>query len=139
MAPSLLEPGLIEFLINNRNSVFVIEDAESIIKDRDTTAYSPVTALLNLADGLLSDSLNLQLICTFNTDLSHIDPALLRKGRLIARYEFNELAVEKANALSVKLGIGSIYKRSVTLTEIYNHNESNFLIKKPKNAIGFGN
>ena len=62
-----------------------------------------VSALLNITDGLLSDWLNIQLICSFNSDISKIDSALMRKGRLIAKYEFKELEVEKANALSLKL------------------------------------
>ena len=35
-----------------------------------------------------------QIIATFNCDLTTIDPALLRKGRLIANYEFNKLDVK---------------------------------------------
>src|SRR5690606_40310427 len=91
---------ILELLINNPNSVFVIEDAENIVIDRNLQNGSPVAGLLNLADGLLADCLNIQLICTFNTDLSKIDPALMRKGRLIASYEFKELKVEKAQKLS---------------------------------------
>ena len=91
MAGEITNPGLISVLIDNPNSVFVIEDAENIVVDREKDGLSPVSALLNISDGLLSDCLNIQLICTFNTDISKIDSALMRKGRLIAKYEFKEI------------------------------------------------
>src|SRR5690606_42109594 len=90
---------ILELLINNPDSVFVIEDAENIVIDRNLQNGSPVSGLLNLADGLLADCLNIQLICTFNTDLSNVDPALMRKGRLIASYEFGERSEEHTSEL----------------------------------------
>ena len=77
-----------------------------------------VSALLNITDGLLSDWLNIQLICSFNSDISKIDSALMRKGRLIAKYEFKELEVEKANALSLKLGFNKDFDSLVTLSAL---------------------
>ncbi|GAP72045.1 hypothetical protein SAMD00024442_22_38 [Candidatus Symbiothrix dinenymphae] len=126
MAAAITDPGLMSVLIDHPNSIFVIEDAENIIMDRNKTGGSSVSALLNLADGLLSDCLNIQIICSFNTDLSRIDNALLRKGRLIAKYEFLELAQPKAQALSDKLGFLSKIDKPMTLTAIYNQDEADF-------------
>lgn len=77
MATAITNPDLISILINNPNSVFVIEDAENIVVDREKDGRSPVSALLNISDGLLSDCLNIQIICSFNTDISKIDSALM--------------------------------------------------------------
>jgi ATPase family associated with various cellular activities (AAA) len=96
VAGNLMNPDFIELLINNPNTVLIIEDAENIIMDRRYNSSSSVSNLLNISDGLLSDFLNVQLICTFNSDLTSIDQALLRKGRLIARYEFGKLGTGKA-------------------------------------------
>jgi len=85
--------GLISILLENPNSIFVIEDAENIIVDREKDRHCPVSALLNISDGLLSDCLNIQVICSFNTDISKVDGAIMRKGRLIAKYEFKELEI----------------------------------------------
>ncbi len=137
MASEITNPDLIPILIHNPNSIFVIEDAENIIVDRDKNGSSPVSALLNVSDGLLSDCLNIQIICSFNTDISRIDSALMRKGRLIAKYEFKELATEKAQFLSNKLGFKSRINSPMTLAEIYNQNESDFQQKKIRNPIGF--
>jgi hypothetical protein len=137
MAHSITQLDLMAVLINNPNSIFVIEDAENIVIDRESVGISPVSAMLNISDGLLSDCLNIQIICSFNTDLSKVDNALLRKGRLIARYEFKELAVEKANALSQKLRFNTIYNSPVPLSAIYNQNEPEMQKPLEKKLIGF--
>lgn len=143
MASEITNPNLVSILIENPNSIFVIEDAENIIMDRNKEGASPVSALLNITDGLLSDCLNVQIICSFNTDISKVDNALLRKGRLIAKYEFKELEIDKARELSKKLGYDSNLNERMTLTDIYNQSDREF--NKPKReligfkSIGFNN
>ncbi len=136
MASNITNPGLISILIDNPNAIFVIEDAERLIVDRETEDNSPVSALLNITDGLLADCLNVQIICSFNTDISKVDAALLRKGRLIAKYEFGELQTNKAQALSKKLGFKNEINQSMILSDIYNQEDLNFEIQK-KRTIGF--
>ncbi|HYK47754.1 MAG TPA: AAA family ATPase, partial [Parafilimonas sp.] len=70
VAGNLMDPDFIEILIDNPNTVVVIEDAENIIMDRRNSADSSVSNLLNISDGLLADFLNVQLICTFNSSLT---------------------------------------------------------------------
>lgn len=136
MASAITNPDLLSLLIDNPNSIFVIEDAENIIFDREQNGSSPVSALLNISDGLLSDCLNIQIICSFNTDLSKVDSALTRKGRLIAKYEFKELEAFKAKKLSDKLGFKTNINKPMTLTDIYNQSEISF--EKPKRkTVGF--
>jgi len=137
MAASITDPGLMSLMIENPNSILVIEDAENIIIDRDHNGSSPVSALLNLADGLLSDCLNIQIICSFNTDLSRVDGALMRKGRLIAKYEFKELETHKAQALSNKLGFNTEITNPMTLAAVYNQNDSEFSPTIYRKVIGF--
>jgi hypothetical protein len=137
MAGAITNPDLISILIANPNSIFVIEDAENIIVDREKEGHSPVSALLNISDGLLSDCLNIQIICSFNTDITKVDSALMRKGRLIAKYEFRELEPEKANSLSVKLGFGATFSKPASLTAIYNQDEFDFQQHKRQHTMGF--
>ena len=136
MATEITNPGLISILIDRPNSIFVIEDAENIIVDREKDENSKVSTLLNISDGLLSDCLNIQIICSFNTDISKVDSALMRKGRLIAKYEFRELEAQKAQALSNKLGFDGIFKTPTTLTAIYNQGEKTYS-QANKNKVGF--
>lgn len=137
MASAITNPELISILIDNPNSIFVIEDAENIIVDREKEGNSPVSALLNISDGLLSYCLNIQIICSFNTDISKVDSALMRKGRLIAKYEFKELERQKVTALSKKLGYNTSFNSPMTLTAIYNQDEKNYAQSKKMNPIGF--
>lgn len=136
VAGNLMNPEFIDLLIDNSNAVLVIEDAENIIMDRKYNSDSSVSNLLNISDGLLSDCLNVQIICTFNSSLSLIDSALLRKGRLIAKYEFGKLDVNKAKKLSDHLGIKQHIDKAMTLAEITNPDETHY--KAPEvHAIGF--
>lgn len=137
MAGAITNPDLISILIDNPNSIFVIEDAENIVVDRENDGNSPVSTLLNISDGLLSDCLNIQVICSFNVDISKVDSALLRKGRLIAKYEFKELEKTKANLLSQKLGLNSSFENSMTLASIYNQAEKDYSKVKRNSSIGF--
>ena len=138
LAGSVTSPELVSVLIDNPNSVIVIEDAEHIVIDRENNGHSPVNTLLNVSDGLLSDFLNIQLICSFNTRLSNVDRALLRKGRLIASYEFRELAAEKAGRLSRRLGFDAPVTGPMALTDIYNQGEPAFGSQPERKSIGFG-
>ena len=137
LANALTNPALISTLIDNPNSILIIEDAENIVIDREKDGDSPVSALLNISDGLLSDCLNIQVICSFNTDLSQVDSALMRKGRLIAKYEFKELEISKAQALSEKLGFKTSINSPMTLTDIYNQEEKVYHTSRKRNTIGF--
>jgi hypothetical protein len=136
MASNLMNPEFMDLLISNPNSVLVIEDAENIIMDRRYNSNAGVSNLLNISDGLLSDCLNVQIVCTFNSELSFVDAALLRKGRLIARYEFGKLEVAKARALAAHLELDTEINEPMTLAEITHPGEVQHQPAKV-NVIGF--
>ena len=123
IACNLMDPNFIEMLVNNPNTVVVIEDAENILMDRRYNSGSSVSNLLNISDGLLADFLNVQLICTFNNSLTLVDSALTRKGRLIAKYEFGKLGIAKAQRLSKHLGLDTTINQPMTIAEIANPHE----------------
>ncbi|MDP4130709.1 MAG: AAA family ATPase [Bacteroidota bacterium] len=123
VASDILNPDFIKLMIDNPNTVLIIEDAENIIMDRKIKAGSSVSNLLNISDGLLSDCLNVQLICTFNSPLTMVDGALLRKGRLIAKYEFGKLSVTKSQKLSNHLGFHTTIKKPMAIAEIAGQHE----------------
>jgi len=132
----LLKPSFISFLLQNKNSVLIIEDAEKVVVSReDSTDDSVVSTILQLTDGLFSDFLNIKIICTFNTDLDHIDKALLRKGRMIAKYNFTPLSPEKTAALAGRLGHKDI-AGSLTLADIFEFDKHEYK-NKTKKGIGF--
>ena len=104
MVQILGQPNFSTFLMTLQNHVIILEDCEDAIKDRKSNGTpAAVSLLLNLTDGLLSDGLGLKIICTFNDDVKNIDTALMRKGRLLSKYEFEPLDVEKSNVLLEEL------------------------------------
>ncbi len=136
VAGNLMNPDFIELLIDNPNTVLIIEDAENIIMDRKQNAGSAVSNLLNISDGLLADFLNVQLIGTFNSSLTTVESALMRKGRLIASYEFGKLDAQKANRLSRHLGFDTEIVRPMTVAEIANAHEKDQSPERTQ-VIGF--
>lgn len=133
----LLNPNFISFLIINRNSVLIIEDAEKVITSREySNESSVVSTILQLTDGLFSDYLNIKIICTFNTSIEKIDKALMRKGRMIANYKFTPLTSEKTEELLKERG-HSTKNVSLTLADIFNHNDMDFDTEASNNGIGF--
>ena len=79
-----------------------------------------------MTDGILSDDLGIKFICTFNDDMKNIDPALLRKGRLVSKYEFKPLSVEKSNTLLKERGINETTNKPLTLAEIFYYEDDSY-------------
>ncbi len=135
VADNIMNPEFIEVLVDNPNCVLVIEDAENIIMDRKYNSRSSVSNLLNISDGLLADFLNVQLICTFNSPLTTVDIALLRPGRLIARYEFGKLGINKSQVLSNQFNMNKLINEPMTIAEILNQEQPKHEMKTA--TIGF--
>lgn len=97
---SLGSPGFITVMLDNPDSVLIIEEAENVIKARGTTGNDgAVSNILNITDGILGDIIRCHVICTVNCDIAKIDPALQRSGRNRGTYEFKALSAKKAIAL----------------------------------------
>ena len=132
----LLNPDFVSFLLKNRNAVLLIEDAEKVITTREhANENSVVSTILQLTDGLFSDYLNIKIICTFNTSMEKIDKALLRKGRMIAYYEFKPLEAERASELLKSMELAPT-EEELTLAEIFNYRSRAFQTNDAK-KIGF--
>lgn len=138
MIEAISSPEFLPFISQQPNSVLILEDCESLLVHRENgfSNASALSNLLNLGDGLLSDALSVNVICTFNSGLKKIDDAILRKGRLLARYEFKELEMMKARALAEKIGKNANIEKPMTVSDIYNLEECGFE-NKPLKSIGF--
>jgi energy-coupling factor transporter ATP-binding protein EcfA2 len=140
-------PSTLSTLLQKKNSVLILEDAEKTIVKRmgDTYDSSAVTSLLNLSDGILGDILRCPLILTYNCPKQDIDEALRRKGRLQVDYEFGPLEIADAKKLAKHLGFSkkeieeNITKETV-IAEIYNLTKKTEMgeTKKEEKKIGFG-
>jgi len=138
IAANLDSPSMTSLLVDNPNSIFIIEDAEELIKSREGNGGSSISMLLNLTDGMLGESIGVQVICTFNTHTNNIDKALLRKGRLIASYEFKSLVSCKSKSLLEKIGNDkTCVITDMTLSEIYNFKDKFEMAFCNPEKIGF--
>lgn len=136
--PHLTDPSFLGQLIDNKGCILVLEDCENYLKDRNTTGEnSVVSTILNLSDGILSDVLGIQIICTFNANLRKIDEALLRKGRLIDEYDFDSLDVDKAQNIMDDLKVDYKVTQPMTLAEIYNVKDESHRSEVKSGKIGF--
>lgn len=127
----------VNFIKSCKNSVFVLEDSESLLRSRDDGNNPAMQALLSMSDGMLGDSLKLKFICTFNTDLRNIDDAILRKGRMKVKYEFKDLEIDKVRSIFKKIGIDEGKAKPMTLSDVYNYTDDNGNLNTSMKKVGF--
>ena len=138
IASRLGDPDLVSFITDHTDSVFILEDCEQLLEDRGENPFNnAISTVLNMADGLLSDICNIKFICTFNAPVSKIDPALLRKGRCAAKYEFEKLSKDKVALLNEKYNLGHDVIEPMTLAEVYNADKTDYTDKETCLKIGF--
>jgi hypothetical protein len=136
---SLTSPDMLPLLMDNKDLVLVIEDAEKALVSRDESGRSDlVSTILNLTDGFLGQSLNISVVATFNTAKEKIDEALLRKGRLRHCYEFKKLSQEQASKLAKTLGknVDEVVS-DMTLADIYYMETSTGYEPEKERRVGF--
>ena len=138
MVDMLATPEFVPFMMKHPNSVLIIEDAEKVVRNRNGNGNeTAVSNLLNLSDGILGDCLKTQIVATFNTERGLIDKALLRKGRLIAEYQFDDLSIDKSIKLFKSLNIKYTPTEPMLLSDIYNYEDKLGLNNNKKSKIGF--
>jgi hypothetical protein len=136
---SLVSPDMLPLLMDNKDIVLVLEDAEKALLSRDISENSAiVSTILNLTDGFIGQALNISLIATFNTDKDKIDEALLRKGRLRLSHEFKKLSIEDGKALAKSIGKPeSAITEEMSLADIYNLEDNTGYIEPETRRVGF--
>lgn len=146
MIESITEPSFFNFITdwtleNGKRTILLIEDAEPLLASRNMSRNLGITNLLNLTDGILNDILSIQIIATFNTELSELDDALLRPERLIARKEFSKMPKDICKLIAEKIGLDpSVIKQDMSLAEVYSLKKNNEIMNhgiSNKTSIGF--
>ena len=84
----------------DRIKVLVIEDAERLLWPRGGDNRAAVSAVLNIADGLVGRMLRLHIMCSVNARLDDLDPAITRPGRLMNQRTFGRLPRQTARRLA---------------------------------------
>lgn len=115
--------------------VVILEDSENALMPRSWDNRQEVSLLLSLTDGILGEFLKLQVICTINCDVTEIDPALMRPGRLVARRHFGRMSKDRAKLLASKLNTKLPEAEDYSLAEVFSGSLEQTSTKPP---IGFG-
>lgn len=88
-----------------RVKVVVLEDAERLLWSSRQDTREAVSALLNIADGLIGRMLRLHIVFSVNARAEGIDPALLRPGRLRNQRHFGLLSRSTAERIASIRGL----------------------------------
>ena len=136
---NLTSPDMMPLLMDNKDIILVIEDAEKALVSRDEAGRSDlVSTILNLTDGFLGDALNITVVATFNTAKEKIDDALLRKGRLKHCYEFTKLTKLQAQTLAKSLGLPiEDVTTDMTLADVYHLKSETGYTPEEQKRVGF--
>lgn len=136
----LMSPDLVPLLMDNKDIVLVMEDAEQALLSRDIAGDNAtiVSSILNLTDGFIGQALNISIIATFNTEKDKIDEALLRKGRLRLCHEFGNLPKDLARKLAQSIGHDpERIEGSMSLADVYNLEADTGYKPKEERRVGF--
>lgn len=116
-------------------SLLILEDADEFISaDAKNRTGQGMSRLLNLADGLIGQGLNLLILITTNEKIGNLHPAMQRPGRCLATLNFETLSYEQSKDwLAAKGFTGSIEAKSHSLAELYDQINRNLI--KPEEAL----
>lgn len=126
-------PDFRRFLRQNVNSVLILDDVELYFSQMYSKSTFFTSNLLQLVDGLVSDTLNLNIILGLNCSLSEIDKTLIYSNNLIDNIEIGKLSINKIDDLLEHLGKKSKIKNQLKLIEVLKDQTS----KSENNELGF--
>jgi hypothetical protein len=140
---SLSQPNMVEFWQEQNGShpnevkVIIMEDAEKILFQRRSDNNESVSALLNIADGLMGQMLRVHVLCTLNQGMEHLDPAILRPGRLRSYRCVGLLSQASAEKLAAKHKLPFVADKTrdqYTLAEVFH---GKVYKQKARKTMGF--
>lgn len=140
---SLSQPSMVEFWQQQNSQspdevkVIIMEDAEKILLQRRSDNNEAVSALLNIADGLIGQMLRVHVLCTLNQGMEYLDPAILRPGRLRSYRHVGLLSRDEAEKLAAKYNapfVADQTRDQYTLAEVFN---GEVYTQKARKPMGF--
>lgn len=134
-----LVTSLIEFKSEQkRKIVLIIEDGDELLVSRMRDNIHLISRLLNTADGIYSDLLDVRFVITTNAKSDQIDTAI--KERLSAMVHVNELPVQEANIalraiLNKEETDPNVFLKPTLLGHVYKKARELGWVPPPKEAI----
>lgn len=109
-------PEFSKFLRRFHNPVLVIDDCEILLNDFFSKSNIISSNILQMVDGL--NSMNINIITIFNSQIDDIDSNLLESNSLINLIQFNNLDENEIEVLCNHLGVKNKYKNKTRLIDI---------------------
>lgn len=114
-----------KFLKRYHKPIIVLDDCEMLLSEFFNKSNITSNNLLQMVDGLLSDSIQANIITIFNVDSENdIDHTLLDCNNLIKTIKFEYLSTDEANELSEYLGHKRKYKNKSKLIDIIKNRDN---------------
>lgn len=112
-------PDFRKFLKRFDKPIIVIDDCEMLLNEVFNKSNLFVNNLVQIIDGFLSDSMEVNVISIFNVDNdSEIDHSLLECNNLLRVIKFEELSLNESTKLSEHLGFNKDYKNKTRVLDI---------------------
>ena len=120
-------PEFKNFIRKFEKIMIIIDDCEILTNSQFIKMSAFSNNLIQLVDGFLSETLNIQVLLIFNEIEEEIDENILEANSLLDCIEFDRLQPKLATELSKSIGNNKKYKESVKLVHVVkNKNESQF-------------
>ena len=118
-------PDFRRFIKKYERPIIVLDDCEMLFHEMYKS--NPIANnLLQMLDGFLSDTMNVNIIALFNTDTEDdIDESLLDCNNLIDVIEFESLSIEESNELAKHIESNKKYKNKTRVIDIIKKRSSN--------------
>jgi SpoVK/Ycf46/Vps4 family AAA+-type ATPase len=113
------------FLKRYTRPIIIIDDCEMLFNEYYAKSNTFTTNLLQMVDGFLSDSIEVNVITIFNTDREDdIDHSLLEANNLLRVIEFECLSEDESFELSEHLGHKKPIKNKSRVLDIIRNNKT---------------
>lgn len=100
--------------------LLVIEDGDEFmnVSSRESKGQS-IARLLNLADGIVGQGVNLLTLISTNVDMKQLNPAVIRSGRCMKNLHFGEFPADEAQAWLDDHGVEFEVDKPMSLADLY--------------------
>lgn len=124
-----------KYAMDEDSDAIIIEDADLLLTDRENASNESMSKLLNVSDGIIQIPTKKIIFTTNLSDITKIDPALIRQGRCFGMIEFRPLTYTEAKAAAKDIGIELTEDKDYTLAELFGQ-MNNTTAAKPR-RVGF--
>jgi hypothetical protein len=123
-----------QFLFGDNGDLMIIEDADTILSKREDDGNKLMSRFLNVSDGLIKLPSKKLVFTTNLTDISKIDPALMRPGRCFGVLQTRLLNLSEAQAAAKAANLPiPIEKKEYSVAQLFNQSNG---VHLP--SFGFG-